>query len=167
MPRSSLVLFNISKRHNLGNIIRTADALGVEDIVVVGRKQYRTLGAFGTHDTRRLRHFYTLDEALADLRGGGAEIVAIEIADDATSVVDEPFTGDTAFLLDNEGTGLTPDQLRACDRAIYIPQFGSGASLNVNVAAGIVLHRFASWAELPSRPHRDGKFIASPDQEAS
>lgn len=50
-------------------------------------------------------------------------------------------------MMGNEGHGLTEAQKAMCDGFVYIPQFGKGtASLNVSVAAAIVMHRFASWA---------------------
>jgi len=58
-------------------------------------------------------------------------------------------TGPTAFMLGNEGQGLSTKQMSLCDRFVYIPQHGCGtASLNVAVACSIVLHHFALWAGL-------------------
>lgn len=55
--------------------------------------------------------------------------------------------GPTAFMLGNEGQGLSPRQMALCDSFVYIPQYGAGtASLNVAVACSIVLHHFALWA---------------------
>ena len=80
----------------------------------------------------------------------GARVVGVEIMPQAVSVSTLPFTGPTAFLLGNEGSGLSPAQCAICDAFVYIPQHGPGtASLNVAVAAGIVLHRFADWARYP------------------
>lgn len=62
-------------------------------------------------------------------------------------------------MLGNEGTGLSPKQMALCDTFVYIPQHGQGtASLNVNVAAAIVLHRFACWASLPEAPRTGFKY---------
>ena len=48
----------------------------------------------------------------------------------------------------NEGEGLSGEQIKVCDRLVYIKQFGAGASLNVNVAAGIAFHHFSLWSGL-------------------
>lgn len=62
-------------------------------------------------------------------------------------------------MMGNEGTGLSPKQLALCDSFVYIPQHGRGtASLNVNVAAAIVLHHFATWAQLPEAPRSGFKY---------
>ncbi len=73
-----------------------------------------------------------------------------------------PFTGHTALMLGNEGAGLSPKQLSLCDGLLYIPQHGAGtASLNVTVAASIVLHHFAVWARLPETGREGAKFVVA------
>jgi len=83
----------------------------------------------------------------------------VEIHAASQPVQSQPFRRSTAFMVGNEGIGLSPQQLQACDYFVQIPQYGRGASLNVNVAAGIVLHHFAVWAQFVSNPSRDGKFF--------
>ena len=53
------------------------------------------------------------------------------------------FEGSVAFMMGNEGAGMNPAQLEACDRYVYIPQYGGGtASLNVANATGVVMHKW-------------------------
>lgn len=60
----------------------------------------------------------------------------------------------------SQGSGLSAKQLQACDKLVYIPQFGPGtASLNVNVAAAIVLHQFTVWAGYAERPRAGQKYV--------
>ena len=74
-------------------------------------------------------------------------IVGVEIDEAAKDLEDEPFEGDTAFMMGNEGQGMNEKQVRLCDGFVRIAQYGGGtASLNVSVAASIVLHRFHHWA---------------------
>jgi tRNA C32,U32 (ribose-2'-O)-methylase TrmJ len=62
-------------------------------------------------------------------------------------------------MLGNEGTGLNERQMRACDSFAYISQYGVGtASLNVAVAASIVLHHYAVWAGYQERSRQGYKF---------
>jgi tRNA C32,U32 (ribose-2'-O)-methylase TrmJ len=57
---------------------------------------------------------------------------------------------------------MSAKQLKLCDRFVYIPQHGPGtASLNVTVAASIVLHHFAVWAGLAERERRQHKFVVA------
>ena len=76
-------------------------------------------------------------------------IVGVEIVSEAKDVNDEPFNEieHTALMMGNEGSGMNQKQMDACDDFIRIAQYGSGtASLNVNVAANIVMHRFQIWS---------------------
>eukprot|EP00978_Attheya_sp_CCMP212_P015962 scaffold41442_cov53-Attheya_sp.AAC.3 len=80
-------------------------------------------------------------------RRGPIRILGVEIDDKSIDLDAEPFTGDTAFMMGNEGQGMNSKQMAVCDGFVRIAQYGGGtASLNVNVAASIVLHRFHTWS---------------------
>ena len=101
-----------------------------------------------------------MDDCKAWLSENNIELMGIEICDGAEPVNTHPFKGDSAFLLGNEGDGLSEKLMSYCDRFVYIPQYGDGtASLNVTVAGSIVLHNFASWAEKPERERQGAKFV--------
>lgn len=68
-----------------------------------------------------------------------------------------------ATLFVTQGQGLSPRQVDLCDGTVYIPQHGVGtASLNVTVAASIVLHHFAIWAGYPETPRCGAKYDVAP-----
>jgi len=159
MFKSALVLFNISKSRNFGGMIRSANALGVSEIIIIGRKDFKTYGNFGTYDSRILKHFYTLEDCVVYLHENNYALAGIEISDNAVNIEEHPFMGNTAFLPGNEGAGLSQKQQDLCDQLVYISQFGAGASLNVNVATGIVLHHFAAWAKFECNPVDTQKFV--------
>ena len=150
-PESILIVHNVSKKKNFGELFRTAAALGVAEVVVVGAAKLSSHGAHGCVGHLKFSHFVKFDDAVAYVRGvRGARICGVEITPTSESVVRHPFGGTTAFLMGNEGHGLTEAQLAACDQTVYIPQHsGATASLNVNAAAAVVLHHFATWASLP------------------
>ncbi len=155
--RSFLFLFNIAKQSNFGYLIRTANAFAAEP-VVIGRRSYHTWGAVA--ETRRtpVHHFYSLDEAMVFVREAGCRVTGIEILPEARSVCDDPFQGPTAFMIGNEGTGLTRQQIERCDDFVYVPQYGTAASLNINAATAIVLQRFAIWSGRTECPREGKKF---------
>ena len=75
------------------------------------------------------------------------QIIGVEIDETARDLEGEPFEGDTAFMMGNEGQGMNEKQMSLCDGFVRIAQYGGGtASLNVSVGASIVLHRFHHWA---------------------
>ncbi len=75
------------------------------------------------------------------------QIIGVEIDPSSVNLENEPFTTSTAFMMGNEGQGMTSKQMSMCDGFVRISQYGGGtASLNVSVAAGLVLHRFFHWS---------------------
>mmetsp|Transcript_14121 Transcript_14121/g.42533 ORF Transcript_14121/g.42533 Transcript_14121/m.42533 type:complete len:256 (+) Transcript_14121:12-779(+) len=147
-PKFYLIIFNIAKKANLGTLLRSACAFGVHEVLVVGqRKALQTFGNKGTVQHLSFREFDSLPLLGSWLKEHHIEVVGIEIIEGATSVSKHRFRGDTAFMLGNEGTGLSKKQIGFCDRFMYIPHAGNGtASLNVAVAGSIVLHHFSEWA---------------------
>lgn len=142
---SYVVVHNIAKRHNVGTLARSATAFGVSEVILVGRRDFNSFGSHGSSNHLRFRHFHSLQDARHFLKEEKhCDICGVEITRDAVPVNHHPFNKSTAFLLGNEGTGLSPKECEICDFFVYIPQYGSGtASLNVTVAASIVLHHFA------------------------
>lgn len=157
--KSYLFLFNVSKKSNFGFLIRTANAFGAE-IILIGKKKYSSLGAVGGTRRTPVHHFYSLPEGVDFARENGCRIAGVEIMDRARSICDTPFVGSTAFMIGNEGTGLESWQTELCDDFVYIPQYGTAVSLNVNVATAICLHRFADWAGWTECPRQGQQYVS-------
>lgn len=165
-PRAYLLLNNVGKKHNFGQLIRSACAFGVSEVAVVGAKRITELSLFGNQGTSGhadFRFFDSLEEARGYFKSVGAAICGVEIGRESKVVFDRekvvgplhgagaaspwPFAGDTCFMLGNEGSGMSDRQLGICDFLTYIPQHsGATASLNVLVAGSIVLHHFSLYA---------------------
>ncbi|URE33765.1 SpoU rRNA Methylase family [Musa troglodytarum] len=171
---SLVVVHNVAKRHNVGTMARSATAFGVSEIVLVGRRDFNAFGSHGSTSHLRFRHFHSLSQARHYLKAfshkpssrsreeRNCDICGVEITDGALSIADHPFRKSTAFLLGNEGTGLSAKECEICDFFVYIPQYGCGtASLNVTVAASIVLHHFGVWAGFPERSREGNKFAVA------
>ncbi|EIE23309.1 hypothetical protein COCSUDRAFT_66262 [Coccomyxa subellipsoidea C-169] len=159
-PGCYLIVHNVSKRHNIGTLVRSAAAFSVTEVCLVGARQFNTFGSHGSADYVNYRHFPSLQECCHYLKQDkGCRIMGVEIAEDAQPIHAHPFSGPTAFMLGNEGSGLSPQQVQLCDAFVYIPQYGAGtASLNVTVAASIVLQHFAAWAGYAERPRSGAKY---------
>ncbi|XP_058083014.1 uncharacterized protein LOC131230988 [Magnolia sinica] len=160
---SFVVVHNIAKRHNIGTMARSATAFGVSELILVGRRDFNAFGSHGSTSHLRFRHFHSLCDARLYLTNErDCDICGVEIADGAVAVSKHPFRRSTAFLLGNEGTGLSAKESEICDFFVYIPQYGCGtASLNVTVAASIVLHHFGVWAGFAERSRDRNKFIVA------
>ncbi|GAA0164504.1 hypothetical protein Leryth_002661 [Lithospermum erythrorhizon] len=159
---SFVVVHNIAKRHNVGTLARSATAFGVSEMILVGRRDFNSFGSHGSTSHLRFRHFYSLPDATEYLKEKDCDICGVEITETASAVNEHPFRRSTAFLLGNEGSGLSAKECEICDFFVYIPQYGCGtASLNVTVAASIVLHHFGVWAGFSERTREGSKFVVA------
>ncbi|NTW54791.1 MAG: RNA methyltransferase [Chlorobaculum sp.] len=141
----TLVLHNIRSMWNVGAMFRTADAAGIDEIVITGytatppRKEIDKT-ALGAQETVPWRHFSDPVEAISALKSEGKKIFGLEIAENSLaytslSAADFPL----ALIVGNEIEGIGDSLLCHCDGVIEIPQYGVKHSLNVAVAAGVVL----------------------------
>lgn len=147
VPTAYLIIHNVAKTNNVGTLIRSGAAFAVAELWVVGRRELQTFGNQGTVKKMPLRQFTSLVEMKEHACARQVQVCGVEIVPEARSVWDSPFTGSTAFLMGNEGSGLSAAEREVCDWFVYIPQYESNTeSLNVSVAGSIILHHFAHWA---------------------
>ena len=158
--KSYLLIYNVGKRQNFGQLLRSACAFGVTAIFIVGAEKLSTFGNQGTSLHCEFRHFPDIVAAKTYLVENRIKLVGIEIAEGAAAIESHPFDGDTCFMLGNEGTGMNEQQMAACDSFVYVPQYsGATASLNVFIAGSIVMHHFAVWAGFSERQRSGQKFV--------
>ena len=124
-PRCYFIVHNIAKKHNVGTIARCATAFGVRAVVLVGAKAYNTFGCKGASNHVDFLHYPSLHAAREGLTAPPhrvRKIMGVEIMDDAVAIDERPFEGSTAFIMGNEGDGLTDAQKAICDGFVYIRQ---------------------------------------------
>ena len=139
-----VVLENIRSAYNVGSVFRTADAFLLEAVYLCGytafppHKEIKKT-ALGADETVRWKHFKKTAEALEELREEGYKIYSVEQAEESRALQDFEMQGKAAVVFGNEVTGVEQSTLAATDGCIEIPQLGMKHSLNVSVAAGVVL----------------------------
>lgn len=149
--RIIVLLDNIRSAYNVGSIFRTADAFLIECICICGytpppthRSVHKT--ALGAVDTVDWMQFENIEDAIQQLKENGYMVYAIEQAEQSISL--EQFTLSSnkkmAVVFGNEVTGVQDIVMQQCDGCIEIPQHGMKHSLNVSVAAGIVLWKLVN-----------------------
>lgn len=155
-----MLVYNIGKKKNFGDILRSASAFGVKEVFVVGAKKLQLFGNQGTQRFCKFHFFDSLYDAQVELHRRGIKLIGIEITEDAIPIQSHPFSGPTCFMAGNEGTGMNEQQLDACDSFVFIPQYsGATASLNVATATGIVFHHFSLWAGKEEQQREGFKFV--------
>lgn len=140
-----VVLDNIRSMHNVGSVFRSSDAFRIEAICLCGytpQPPHRDIQktALGATETVNWLYFENTIDAIQQLKEHGYSIYAIEqvegsISLDAFNVTEQKI----AVIFGNEVEGVDSDLLPYCDGCIEIPQLGMKHSLNISVAAGIVL----------------------------
>ena len=143
-----VVMDNIRSMHNVGSVFRTADAFLISGICLCGftpqpphRDIHKTaLGATDSVDWLYYEH--TVDAVLA-LKVRGYKVLAIEQTEGSILLNEYVHSNTpTAFVFGNEVDGVADDVLQVCDGVIEIPQWGMKHSLNISVAAAVVLWEF-------------------------
>ena len=149
-----LILPDIRSAQNVGSLFRTADAVGIKHIYIVGYtptpldrfgKPQKDIvkTALGAEQTVSWEYVKTLAPLLTKLKKQGYTLVAIEQAKnsiDYKKIKIDPRK--TACILGNEVNGLSVSSLKKVDLVAEIPMKGMKESLNVAVAGGIALFRF-------------------------
>ena len=141
-----VVLDNVRSAQNVGSFFRTADAFGIERIMLCGisstppnREIHKT--ALGAELSVKWNYFATTMECVESLRREGYTILAIEQIEGAVMLNDFKADPDKryAIIFGNEVEGVDQAVADVVDGAIEIPQVGIKHSLNVSVSAGILM----------------------------
>jgi 23S rRNA (guanosine2251-2'-O)-methyltransferase len=140
-----VVLDNVRSMHNVGSVFRTADGFRIEKIYLCGctpQPPHRDIQktALGATETVAWEYAATTAEVLLSLKQTGVKIYAVEQVTNSIALQDFNSAAEKlVIVLGNEVDGVSEAALALCDGAIEIPQLGTKHSLNISVAAGIVL----------------------------
>ncbi|MBX3703853.1 MAG: 23S rRNA (guanosine(2251)-2'-O)-methyltransferase RlmB [Steroidobacteraceae bacterium] len=142
-PLLVLVLDGVSDPHNLGACLRTADAAGANAVVAprdraAGLTPAVRKVAAGAAETMPFAQVTNLARCLRDLKAAGVWIAGTA-EDGEQELYAADLTGSLAIVMGAEGRGLRRLTRESCDFCLRLPMRGAVASLNVSVAAGIVL----------------------------
>jgi len=141
-----IVLDNIRSQNNIGSVFRTVDAFRLEGIILCGitatpphREIHKT--ALGATESVKWKYCKSTQEAVIELKEKGYRIIAIEQAEGAVSLDRLKLESDRKYvlILGHEVRGVDQDVVNQSDICLEIPQFGTKHSLNISVAAGIVI----------------------------
>lgn len=144
-----LIVHNIRSLHNVGAIFRSADAFGISEILLSGytpsppRPEINKT-AIGAEEFVKWRYFEDGNEAINSLKKEDYYIIGMEQTNRSTSLpsFDATKHNKIGIVLGSEVSGIEDSLLPNIDEFIAIPQFGHKHSLNVSVAAGVVLYAF-------------------------
>jgi tRNA G18 (ribose-2'-O)-methylase SpoU len=143
-----VVMDNIRSMHNVGSVFRTADAFLISGICLCGftpqpphRDIHKT--ALGATDSVDWLYYEKTTDAVLALKERGFKVLAIEQTE-GSILLNEYVQSNMplAFVFGNEVDGVSDEVIQLCDGMIEIPQWGMKHSLNISVAAAVVLWEF-------------------------
>lgn len=142
----TLICDNLRSVFNIGSVFRTAECLGIGQILLCGicptpNHSNMAKTAMGTETIVPWQYFKTTIDAIQHCRFNGYNVYALETAKDAVSVFDIHAKLPLAIVIGNESLGIEPEALKLCDEIICLPQLGWKNSLNVGVATAVTLYQ--------------------------
>ncbi len=139
-----LILDNIRSGMNVGSIFRSADGLGIEQVCLIGITPTPphteiTKTAIGATLSVKWKYYENIQDCIAELKEEQFTIIGLEQTNNSISLEKINWPMRVGLILGNEVSGISETALPLCEYFVEIPQFGTKHSLNVSVAAGIVL----------------------------
>jgi len=143
----SVVCENIHDPHNVSAILRTCDAVGVQDVYLLYTVQaFPKLGKKSSSSAVKwidTHKFSNTAELKKHLLSRGITLYGTYLSENARSIYEVDWTQPSAIVLGNEHSGISEEALGICDQTVSIPMFGMIESLNVSVAAAVILYEAA------------------------
>ncbi|MDQ4091866.1 MAG: RNA methyltransferase [Actinomycetota bacterium] len=131
---------NFGHDHNIGTVVRTANAFAAAEVHIVGRRRWNRRGAMVTDRYQHLRHHDDVAGLLGYADAEGITVVAVDNAPGARRLETADLPRRCLLLFGQEGPGLTAAARAGAALTVAIAQFGSTRSINAGVAAGIAMH---------------------------
>ncbi|MFA5551404.1 MAG: tRNA (guanosine(18)-2'-O)-methyltransferase TrmH [Trueperaceae bacterium] len=141
-PDLTVLAEDVYKPHNLSAILRSCDAVGIGEVHAVkptgGVATYNATSASAEKWVDLVVHA-SIGDAAATLKQRGFTLYAAHLSDQAVDYRDVDYVGPSAILLGNEKEGVSAEAAAAADQHVIIPMLGMVQSLNVSVAAAVIL----------------------------
>ena len=144
-PDLTVVLENVFDPHNISAVMRTCDAIGVQDIYILNTRipRHKKWGPRSSSSAAKwltIHQYENATECFASLRKHYSTILTTHLSSDAVSLHDLDLSKSTALVFGNEHSGVSEDIRELADGNFVIPQMGIIRSLNISVACAVTLY---------------------------
>ena len=144
-PDIAVVLENVFDPHNISAVMRTCDAVGVQDIYILNTKipRHKKWGAKSSSSAAKwltIHQFENASACFSSLRKNYSTILTTHLSSDAISLHEINFTKNIALVFGNEHSGVSDEIRELADGNFIIPQVGIIRSLNISVACAVTLY---------------------------
>jgi tRNA G18 (ribose-2'-O)-methylase SpoU len=131
---------NFGHDHNIGTVVRTANAFAAAAVHIVGRSRWNRRGAMVTDRYQHLHHHPSLTDLLTWADSEGLVVVAVDNHPGSVRLERASLPWRCMLLFGAEGPGVTEEGRDRAAMTVSIAQFGSTRSINAGVAAGVAMH---------------------------
>lgn len=147
----TVILENVHDRHNIGAVMRTCDAVGIQELYILYTEKHlqeRHLNDVKSTSTGVRKwldvYFHTeVETCITAVRKKYSSILGTHLAKDSKDLYELDLTENVALLFGNEHDGISEAALAHCDGNFTIPQYGMVGSLNISVACAVTLYEAA------------------------
>lgn len=143
-----IAIENYQHDYNIGTIVRSANAFNVAGVHIIGKRHWNRRGAMATEKYLQLYEHPTVDDFVAWAKTNDQTIIGIDNIAGSAPLAKSSFPINTVLVFGQEGPGLSGEMQTHCTQIIAIEQFGSTRSVNVGVAAGIILYEWVRRNQL-------------------
>ncbi|HEY0965073.1 MAG TPA: TrmH family RNA methyltransferase [Candidatus Saccharimonadales bacterium] len=137
-----IAIENLERDFNMGTIVRSANAFGVRHVHVIGRRQWNKRGAMATDKYLHVHYHQSVEGFAKEAVDRKRTIIAVDNVPGSVELAKNTLPKNAVLVFGAEGSGLSADLLAHADRVVAIEQIGSTRSINVGVAAGIVMYEW-------------------------
>ena len=144
-PDLTVVLENVFDPHNVSAVMRTCDAVGIQDVYILNNRipPHRKWGYRSSStaaDWLTIHQFTEAEKCFEEIRKKYQKIYTTHLSDDAADLYHLDLTQSVALVFGNETFGVSDDIRRFSDGDFIIPQVGIIKSLNISVACAVTLY---------------------------
>lgn len=141
----TVVLENVFDPHNISAVMRTCDAIGIQDIFILNTKipRHKKWGAKSSSSAAKwltIHQYENAEECFLELRKRYSTILTTHLSSDAVSLHEIDLTKSVALVFGNEHEGVSEEIRKMADGNFIIPQVGIIRSLNISVACAVTLY---------------------------
>lgn len=139
-----IAIENYQHDYNIGTIVRSANAFNVAGVHIVGKRHWNRRGAMATEKYLQVYHHKNVQELAAWSKDNNLEVLGIDNIAGSVPLHKCKITKQAMLVFGQEGPGLSVEMQAICTKIIAIEQFGSTRSINLGVAAGIIMYSYVS-----------------------
>jgi len=144
-PDLTVVLENVFDPHNVSAVMRTCDAVGIQDVFILNdrippHKKWGYRSSSTAAEWLTIHQFTNVEECFSELRKRYKKIYATHLSENATTLHQLDLTESVALVFGNETFGVSEEITKLVDGTFIIPQVGIIKSLNISVACAVTLY---------------------------